>query len=716
MKKIYSFIAIAILILSLGSCQKDKFNLESDVIIPDNANLMELEAYGYEQPIQIEANDDWTVECDGGWFYTIPEKGTSGTQKLLICVCTNVEDEIQPGKLIFHFKSGGQKVVELQQKVKDDNAIVSEGSKRYGIGYGYDCGNEYAHPNAVLGEIFKIKLLDSLNVIKANSGAASIEYSTITGNSIEDITSKLRTNAGVKGEYFGFKGEINASFDANSFNSEYSEFARHSGRFVLKSYYFGNSVDIFDYINQAAQDAIDGTDKRKRYAGDKGIKRLIENYGTHVIVKAYLGGRYDVSTTIKREKIEGDYDVNVYAKAAYANSFVDASAEVTADQLASFKKNKDACNTIIKTVGGSTDAVINIQKNGGIETWMTSLKVDENIALVDFGRESLIPIWELCSEGEDSPRALAIKAFIANPNLYDGSVVTAKMAQKIDIPTFSNEAQSTLVKTVVLTDGGSEVVEVCNEYIPQLSKNSRVTVIYPIVNGIVRYNEGFFTGSADFKPGRLSWNGDKYTYKENEGMPIGKLSSIYKRGLIFTTIKPTSEIQSVRVVDKCLSAYTHNGTLYNYPIVKIYNKYWLKQNYNASKKLDSWDIPNRKWSATVSESFYGNDAFIDDELRIRGWTVPSETDYRELLKMLSQQTSILTGAALCIGGVTGFDASCTGFFGPYGAVPTANTQSEYWTSNNCHVRISPTSATVEGVDPSAYKIYWFSIRWMKKLN
>lgn len=727
MRNIYQIIAMAILFFGISSCQDDKLEPEANVIVPESANLMELEAYGYEQPIQISANDDWTIECEGEWFYTIPESGASGTYDLLICVRPNMEGEKQPGKLIINFKGGGQKIIELQQKVKDDNATATEGNKRYGIGYGYNCGGVYPHPDAVLGEIFDMaKLKDK---IIANSGAAKLEFSTITGNSIEEVSSKLTSNVGVSGKCFGFSGEMKASFDANYFNSQYSEFARHSGGFILKSYSFDVSEDdlLDSYINKSAQNAIDGTDKRGRYKGDAGIKKLIDNYGTHVIIRnAYQGGRYDISTTIEREKIEGDYDINVYAKAAYANSFAQASAEVNADQLASFKKNEAACHTVIRTVGGSSDAILKIAEDKeGIDKWKSSLTDDKNIALMDFDATSLIPIWELCSDGIESPRAKAIQAYVENPALFNGSVVTTKMVRKINIPSFGTVSNATLVKTAEVD--GIPMVEICNEYIPNLSATQRVTVAYPILNGVTQYKYGYFLGSKYYRPGTLSWNGAQYTYREDSDLPKGELKTVYCQGLSFMATKPNvtaDRIQETTIKDQVfntLHSYNHPNSRVNHPLVKVSSNTWTRT--SSWSDISGNGITPIYWATELptdvprwTDIQYNNSGYnlynrvAANSLQVASWKIPSDDECNSLINYVNKEPSKIISK-----GVSGLEIALCGIWEAYSkTLSFSGIEGSIWCGAGYNfMRITNPEMSVSSVQTPHGNSYGYSVRLVR---
>ena len=60
---------------------------------------------------------------------------------------------------------------------------------------------------------------------------------------------------------------------------------------------------------------------------DEGFKKLIRDYGTHVIVRSGLGGRIRRSMEVDLTKVSSSYDVKAYVKASYEGA-VDASAEV----------------------------------------------------------------------------------------------------------------------------------------------------------------------------------------------------------------------------------------------------------------------------------------------------------------------------------------------------------------------------------------------------
>ena len=364
--------------------------------------------------------------------------------------------------------------------------------------------------------------------------------------------------------------------------------------------------DAYNDINGVPMVRKNGNVRISYKSTDEGFKDLIRDYGTHIIVRSCLGGRIRRSMEVDLTKVSSSYDVKAYVKASYEGA-VDASAEVDEHYKESYKESKEAVNLNIDVLGGSDQMSKNLMSREGftkenLQNWKNSVK-EENMALVSFDEGALIPIYELVDReatkaedgfsGED--RYLALKGYIDN-NMGkdpDFSYYNCGTTFEFNIPTFENKWNSTLIKDIYCD--GHWVAQVCNEYIPEINRDQRVTVVYPVIVNQPRYYMGFFLGNNSHKPARVSWSGTSVSIEEYDDLDFGKVSKLYLRGAsIKTELDEGLEAKTSSSRNEYLQGLKggqyHTLQQYDYPIVKIFNNIWIRENY----KHEVYVMPHRE--------------------------------------------------------------------------------------------------------------------------
>jgi hypothetical protein len=201
------------------------------------------------------------------------------------------------------------------------------------------------------------------------------------------------------------------------------------------------------------------------------------------------------------------------------------------------------------------------------------------------------------------------------------------------IPTFGNSSDDTLIKDIY--EGGRLVARACSEFIPQLDRENRVTVIYPVVNNWAKYNMGYYIGSKTCSPQRICWKTDgtvSITKIDNEG--VGAKNELYLRGTTFysagdAAIKNCKET----IIDgKTESSYMKMKTnsqniIWDCPIVKIFNRIWTREHYRAEIN------GNRRWYDG------GNQYCLDAE----NWPRATMEDFEDLKNGLTNANIELPG-------------------------------------------------------------------------
>ena len=364
------------------------------------------------------------------------------------------------------------------------------------------------------------------------------------------------------------------------------------------------------------------------------------------------------------------------------------------------------------------------------KAWVQSVTKD-NMALVSFPssdedkNKALVPLYELVERNatlenggfDGEARYQALKAYMEGDEIaqdfssYDCGTVTS-----FKVPTFSSDDES-LIKDITID--GQWVGQVCNEFIPNINREARVTVVYPVINNQPRYNMGFFLGNRSHKPARVSWNGTNVAIEEYTNLDFGSVETLYLRG---ASISPTVYDGTVaiegEVKDECLTAYGKESIdddsyhTRDYRLVKIFDKIWLGEDFTAMRSRDNSKLI--RGSFIGKSTLYYGEQMNDDKWKLApvGWRVPSIDDYKDILLKLEANGFSLLGSAFLKDGVLGFNAPLAGY--QIGSVTyDVGKVSRYWTDDE------KTALEIEDTGSYAIKVYdnhgdYYSVRLVKK--
>lgn len=709
---------------TLVSCEdEDKFFAEVEYPTDESDDAIIVEAWTSEYTFDIKSNGAWQIETDDRFFEVTPESG-SGNATVTIQVQNNQGDERKVGSfnVVFPGNEEHNTTVLVEQKWDgdyDDNAAdkITTSNKIYAIGYSYDATGEWASPNSVRMEIFDTHLLNDEGKHVVGPTQASLQETTITGSSISDMTNALAVKANVDGGFGKFKAEANASFDMNHAKNSNYEFATTYFNLDVRVASFDTDLKTLceDYMTDDAWFAINGKPRENKRTHKKkvsypstneGLKNLIKNYGTHVIVTAKLGGRVRHSMEIDISKITSSYDVKAFAKASYDGTFASGSGSVDEKFKQSYEDNRKNVTIRLNVLGGDESKAKALGTESGftkdnLNAWAQSVTAD-NMALVGFDSYSLVPLYELIDESltleddevDGKARKEALKKYMEGNDIasdfssYDCGTVT-----EFDVPTFSTDpnSYSSLVKDVIID--GQYVGQICEEYIPNINKEQRVVVVYPVINNAVRYNMGFFLGNDSHKPARVAWNGTNVTIQEYTDLDFGSARKLYLRGASISAVK-TGDVTSKRGEVRT-SLLEYQGS--SYPVVKIFDKLWMRKDFQATSKNTGWALgeDDRAHNNGTNKDYYSFRIAGDADLAPKGWHVATSADYRAIQNKLEANGITDLGKAFLCEGVLGYNAQFDGWlvwkYNNWGKhwefTGGEGVQTEYLTSDYYHVRI-----------------------------
>lgn len=644
---------------------------------------MVVDQWAQDITYDVTGSGDWRIETDDR-FYTVEPNEGSGPTKVVIYMQRNRRDERRKGtmKVVYTKDASQNKTVNIEQKwkgeYKENEADAYQTMNEvYAVGYSYDCTGEYASPNSVRYEIFDTNKLSKLNKMIIDEAGTDLNTTTASGASISEVSNDLAVKASVSGGFGKFKAEASSSFDMKYAKNENYEFAINYLEVQTATVRINANFNtlLSNYMNGDAYEDINGL--TQDYRGADGIRALIRDYGTHVVMNSRLGGRIRQSMAVDISEVKGSYDINAFAKASYGGVFVSGSAEVKDEFKKSYEQNKSSVDIRLSTLGGNTTIGIDLGMQGGfthenVEKWIESVN-GSNSRLIGFGSKALRPLYELVDRAKYPERYEEMKTYMEG---VDGKGISKDFdsyscgtTTRIKVPQFnSDDSNATLVKGIYL--GGQKVGIICEEFIPIINMKNRVKVVYPIISNKVRYNLGFFLGDDNHRPGRVSWDGASVVVQEYEDREFGEAKEIYLRGAtVMGSASSGLDIKDGDTRDQFLQnrAYWDAGyglyeVDYSYPQVKLLNNIWTREDY--SRQMN--DV-RQEYSQTEKKyiSYFLGSMVKKQPSELTwmpsGWKIATAQAVRDIITMLTTYSVQLPSMALAEGGVTGLNIKWRGW-------------------------------------------------------
>jgi len=687
--------------MTLVSCRGDEISMiETEIEMEDGTDFMELSRVAKEYKVRITTEDNavWKASIDDVLGYVaLDDTVGTGSKTITFYTSTNRYDEDRTANLCITFPGyeKSNKTIPLKQMGKNndpENADeLGKGNEIYAVGYGYDTRDRWAHPNSIKAEILRTSDLIKKTYISAGAIDLTYDADIITGSSASELSIKLNASANVSGGGWGFKGEAGASFDMNDFKSNKYEYAIAYINVAKRSVTTTKSAQTLreNYMTPEAYKEINGLNRFKQRndsacaypSTELGFAKLLNAYGTHLVVKAQLGGRIKYAMRVDVSEIKNSYDLKAYAKMSYGG-IVKADASVSADMQKSYQSNSSHIHTTVSALGGSDKAVTGILNAGNPQEladrfnhWKSSLMETNNLALMDFSAsDALIPLYEMVDKELYPDRYNDLKEYMKTGRLksiesinmeYESGTTTMIEG----IPAFDGSSQkNTLIKDVY--NQGQWVGRICNEFIPVINKKKRITVVYPVLSNKVKYNMGYFVGDGGHCPAKVSWQGNNLIVTDCPDDSIGARMTLYLKGTNVSAKCYTTPIKGT--IEDATIPVQETAAVFNYPIVKIFNRIWMRENFKAEYYTTGAPIINIKYYWFGMENlifaYYSYDEARNKDFAPNTWRVAAKNDFLAI-----QTTLVDNGVVPYIstakafypdseGGVLGFHHYNSGFF------------------------------------------------------
>ncbi|MBR1721114.1 MAG: hypothetical protein IJ727_01305 [Treponema sp.] len=626
--------------------QKTKSKVEVVTADLSKTTSLELENYSYKIVLAVPAEngEKWTAELsfDENDFETdsdgedvldadgnsvLYELGSlsnasgTGSGSLTLYVYENQNKQSHSATLSVTYDGGtAAKTLTLTQRAPSANAAEETVMQKQFIGYGYNTRLGYASTLCRKKEIFKTAELvadgieiddDTVKITYSDDGTRST-YREASGSNIAELENSLKLTLDGKFDKANFSGEIDSHTEWTNKGKDDYQYAWADIKVTTWTAELSADSEIMtkkEMMKSAAYNAINGIG-RSYPSTNEGFKKLIKDYGTHVVVGGYLGGKATITMEAYTGEMTGTFDAGCMIKAGYNDLFeVNTSADGTYKETLTNESQNFTFHG--ETRGGSKDAASDLDgmitgrqgkdddRAQKFADWKKTLNESNNCVFVDFvSEDNLVPLYELidpeADEGDE--RYNLMKAYFEEGQLEKDFPIASQsrfvktVPTKIDLSDISFSDNDSLVKTLTLDEQGTVVAYVCNEYIPEINAKKRVTVVYPAANSKVYWNLGFYPGDDYHKPHSVGWNGSEVVLGEKSDLKYEAYSTLYLTGTTLTAFEPTwlSDEQKDKMAEPGSSDYKFSigGGNGSYNVVKIENYLYSRDYYKGSYFVD----------------------------------------------------------------------------------------------------------------------------------
>lgn len=659
---------------------------------------LETEGLAPGNVIGISTDAEWlTIKSDtlpsDGLFDVLPEANTDVEERLAKLTLTNRTD-------------GSISVVELVQKGKlGDN---DDASSLYRVGRGFSCFDDYKCSTSIRGSVISEARLREFNsdstFISIQEGVrGEMYYEFYSAYSLSEMQSKLTKKTSKTTNVLGFKKTVERykHISREAINEQYYGYARMVRVVGSKSMdvgalkYICHNPDIIKSgklpFSKGFYDLYKEISKASGSVREGLIRKMLEQYGTHVIVQTSLGGAIDLAVTYSRNLVTTleETTETVFKTLTGGKSSSDVMKSVNSSfsgkgAINIYGGSESSRKALESNVAQLSDTGTNTLSSSLLNDWSGSItaRTDDVLDAVDF---TFIPIWELFPNKAVSNEILSIVTSMANEqrNVFSDAelgIDNYLLPLTKDIMEFDSKNTTSLVR--VLSFNNVPIAEICNEYVPTVRSDKRITVVYPIVNGVTRITMGLFPGDGEYRPAYLFFSDADVYVNPIEGYGSSdKLNTLYHlHGTLFAENQGVP-LRAGRITTKDHFMDFHGGN--RYPVVKIGSGYWTRCNIKDDMQFgEPININNPEGDFTIyndiingmlyANIFYGNSygfhssfpGLFDDKTDSDGnrihWYVPRLSDLRKLQKFIGGHCKALLPSQQ-----SGFDAQFVGYYGRY---------------------------------------------------
>lgn len=704
----------------LSACHED-IDVVSSVQGPVTLDVTELDAGSDGRYYIVTATtadgtspSDIRVASTADWIK--PDADTLMASGSLAFYVTPNDGRRREGTLLFTRDGNGPPttlIIRQRSQAEDaDNALPGGQLTRMArVGYGYNMLIDYNDPKSVTDPILDYQKMvaaeRSWGTLIAEEGRARQNLMTYSSYSLEEMSSWMTTQSSTETNLLFYNKSVQKFKKVTSYNAGNLTYGFSSLRKVVASRYIDEGK-IASIIRQGGDIFTD--DFREIYdqvnsaPSAENVTRLIKSFGTHLVTYTDLGGRLEYSVNFKSEETSRQ-TVEKYLQYKNGMQTKSSSSEeashsiiTTGNGLAfDIYGGSEAATDALRAAATTKDSYGQVSA-ALLGEWLNSIRADEPSSL-SLVKCMLMPVWQLFTN--PSARTAIINTILDLATTQGTDIGLRRQELGLDnyyrldltdaMLHWDSGSDNTLVRLIYFD--GQPKVEVCNEYVPQLRGDRRVTIFYPIYKQQTNIRRGIFPGDGENAPAEVTFDAEGGCYiNPLEGfMPGDRLKVLYYIDGAFYPKSFGIEMPSAPAVTR-EATLSIPGHAQPYPIVKIGCGYWTRFNLTAQMGFGVYDGKKDQFTGEYYEDIRNNgtrdvlyaDVFYplnpyytsaadfgtDEGL----WFLPTIDDMDALLNYLGNNTK-----ALFKNQQTGFEATFDGCYSDRDLIASPDVASGFYT-------------------------------------
>lgn len=508
-------------------------------------------------------------------------------------------------------------LVDQLSEAEDGNNALDSGSLevKSRVGWGYDLTKDYMDVSSATEQVFSYEGLlgyeKGYGIIVAQDRRNYLDYTIHTAYSIAEMAEHLMKEQTDGVSFFGLSKKVTKYKVVDNFEQSQNSygFAKITKTVATRYIDFGKVEDII----HAGRTDIFTKEFTELYKAvlesptQENAERLVTKFGTHVVTYADLGGRLEYTVNFNARQVSRDEMERVMKykngklkeadEERRKNEFSTLSSTMTATAFG----GSEATRLALQTATVSDDA--NQQIPGELlSAWANTVTYEQqdNLAMSNC---RLTPIWHLFVDVE--ARNCVLSYII---RMVDNMVLSPEMREMLGLNGYykfsvgelePNNFNRTLVKVAYIYN--MPTMEICNEYVPEIRGDGRVTIVYPITSQSTNIRRGFFLGDDENAPCEVSFDDKGGCYVTHiEGFQVGDIidTLYYIDGALYAdnmNIPVQNVMGKINLVNQFynISSYGENWWYDDayYPLVKIGPGYWSRINAIGCKTTIR-DVPS----------------------------------------------------------------------------------------------------------------------------
>ena len=700
-----SIYLLLMVLLALASCREDNPPLPTvawSITMDDNVvecyeryySLYTIQSGDADTTLVLSTTADWLTLMadtlpDDGILQIHTEANTEVKGRTADILVTSVTNPEHSALLTIYQRGLGD---------YDDNSTDTDPLSDYRVGWGFNAFEEYKSLNSLRGKVIDPALLAAFDSDTTFHSLQEVvrgreEFNIYTSHSLQEMSSVLTKTMTSETSFLGVKKTIHrySMICTNDVKEQACAYARLQKTVATRSIDAGALLYIVGLNDGITTERLPFTDEfRAKYDDiiqtenpsqrDDLIKEMIDTFGTHLIVEASVGCMLDLVLTFdKQSSYDFEKTAEETCKKIFGRSSSSQSSSTTEHTTCTIN-NSNA----FQIKGGSAESKQNIEEainemttanqlsSDIVMNWLSGVSFSslhneeerKNLDVVDF---RFIPIWKLFSDNSVQAR---MQEYVMNMSersdcaFTDNELSTDNYA--IDLTRHdmqfkdSHLSETSLVKILYINN--NPIIEICEEYVPKIRSDRRITVFYPIFNGRTRIGQGLFPGDGEGNPpAALTFSeGDVYVDPIDGYSCYDKIeTAYYMHGSLYVSNYgiPCNHYDSF-VEDYYLSLFKKM-----YPVVKIGSGYWTrcyikeKMGWLALVDNGGWEkaeaLVNNVLFACIHYGRHENNGienvFSYEEFNDDLWSLPRSTDINYLVNYLDNNLKLL------------FKGQCSGF-------------------------------------------------------